>query len=149
MDEKTNLFSPAELKGFDELLTAGGKLEKLTSALKRSALSLYAQRVIPLAPYTYLRRYEVLLRLQAAGSPNAAPEAMLKAASENGLSALIDQRITRHLCKWLGRHPQVWSNEHASFSVNLEFSTAQDDSFVNFVQSLLNATSVPASILGF
>ncbi len=149
MDENTNLFSPAELKGFDELLSAGGKVEKLASALKRSAFSLYAQRLIPLAPYTYLRRYEVLLRLQATGSPNAAPGAMLKAASENGLSAVIDQRITRHLCKWLGRHPEVWSNEHASFSVNLAISTAQEDSFADFVRSTLEATSVPPSILGF
>jgi EAL domain-containing protein (putative c-di-GMP-specific phosphodiesterase class I) len=149
MNEKNNLFSSAELKGFDELLSAGGKIQKLASALKRSVFSLYAQRLIPLAPYTYLRRYEVLLRLQAAGSPNAAPAAMLKAASENGLSAVIDQRITSLLSEWLGRHPQVWSNERASFSVNLAISTAQQDSFVDFVRSTLGATSVPASILGF
>ena len=38
-------------------------------------------------------------------APNAAPQAMLKAAVENGLGSMIDRRVITELIGLLVRHP--------------------------------------------
>ncbi len=123
-------------------------LEKLFLALRRSPINLYVQRLVPLANRSHLRRYEVLLRSRAPGAPNSAP-ALLKAAVEHGLGAVIDRRVVRRLCQWLDRHRDVWADERAAFSVNLTDSTNYDAAFAQFVASNLKTADLPARLLGF
>jgi EAL domain-containing protein (putative c-di-GMP-specific phosphodiesterase class I) len=58
-----------------------------------------------------LRRYEVLLRSKSEDAPNAAPQAMLKAAVESGLGSMIDRRVLTQLIAWLVHHPEVWKTQ--------------------------------------
>ncbi len=123
-------------------------LEKLSLALRRSPINLYVQRLVPLSTRTHMRRYEVLLRSRAPGAPNSAP-ALLKAAVEHGLGAVIDRRVVRRLCQWLDRHRDVWADERAAFSVNLTDSTNYDSAFAQFVASNLKTADLPARLIGF
>ena len=67
------------------------------AALRRSPIALHVQRLVPLTKGSQLKRYEVLLRSKSETAPNSAPQAMLKAAVENGLGSMIDRRVMTEL----------------------------------------------------
>jgi EAL domain-containing protein (putative c-di-GMP-specific phosphodiesterase class I) len=125
------------------------EIDRLHAALRRSPISLHVQRLVPLTKGSQLRRYEVLLRSGAEDAPNAAPHAMLKAAVENGLGSMIDRRVVTELVGWLVRHPEVWQQHPAMFSVNLTTTALHDEHFIKFVGLCLAKSSLPKSMIAF
>jgi EAL domain-containing protein (putative c-di-GMP-specific phosphodiesterase class I) len=107
------------------------------------------QRLVPLIKGSQLKRYEVLLRSKAEDAPNAAPQAMLKAAVENGLGSMIDRRVVAELIGWLVRHPDVWQKHAVMFSVNLTTTALHDEHFMKFVGLCLAKSSLPKAMIGF
>jgi len=124
-------------------------IDRLHAALRRSPIALHVQRLVPLAKGSQLRRFEVLLRSKSEAAPNAAPQAMLKAAVENGLGSLIDRRVVTELIGWLVRHPDVWRTEAVMFSVNLTTTALLDEHFIKFVGLCLAKSSLSKGMIAF
>jgi EAL domain-containing protein (putative c-di-GMP-specific phosphodiesterase class I) len=125
------------------------EIDRLHAALRRSPIALHVQRLVPLNKGSQLRRYEVLLRSSSEDAPNAAPQAMLKAAVENGLGSMIDRRVITQLIGWLIHHPDVWQTTAVMFSVNLTTTALHDEHFIKFVDLCLTKASLPKAMIAF
>jgi EAL domain-containing protein (putative c-di-GMP-specific phosphodiesterase class I) len=125
------------------------EIDRLHAALRRSPIALHVQRLVPLIKGSQLKRYEVLLRSKSESAPNAAPQAMLKAAVENGLGSMIDRRVITELIGYLVRHPDVWKSTAVQFSVNLTATALHDEHFIKFVELCLAKSSLPKGMIAF
>jgi EAL domain-containing protein (putative c-di-GMP-specific phosphodiesterase class I) len=125
------------------------EIDRLHAALRRSPIALHVQRLVPLAKGSQLKRYEVLLRSKSDSAPNAAPQAMLKAAVENGLGSMIDRRVITELIGHLVRHPEIWKSTAVQFSVNLTTTALHDEHFIKFVGLCLAKSSLPKGMIAF
>jgi EAL domain-containing protein (putative c-di-GMP-specific phosphodiesterase class I) len=124
-------------------------IERLRAALRRTPIALHVQRLVPLTKGNQLKRYEVLLRSKSEEAPNVAPQAMLKAAVENGLGSMIDRRVVTELVGWLLQHPHVWQDQPVMFSVNLTTTALQDEHFIKFLGLCLEKARLPKSMIAF
>jgi EAL domain-containing protein (putative c-di-GMP-specific phosphodiesterase class I) len=129
--------------------TVTPEIDRLHAALRRSPIALHVQRLVPLAKGSQLKRYEVLLRSKSDAAPNAAPQAMLKAAVENGLGSMIDRRVITELIGYLVHHPEVWKTTAVQFSVNLTTTALHDEHFIKFVELCLAKSSLPKGMIAF
>jgi EAL domain-containing protein (putative c-di-GMP-specific phosphodiesterase class I) len=129
--------------------TVNPEIDRLHAALRRSPIALHVQRMVPLTKGSQLKRYEVLLRSKSEDAPNAAPQAMLKAAVEHGLGSMIDRRVVTELIGWLVHHPDVWQTHAVMFSVNLTMTALHDEHFIKFVELCLAKSSLPKAMIGF
>jgi EAL domain-containing protein (putative c-di-GMP-specific phosphodiesterase class I) len=125
------------------------EIDRLNAALRRSPIALHVQRLVPLTKGSQLKRYEVLLRSKSETAPNAAPQAMLKAAVDNGLGSMIDRRVVTELIGHLIRHPEVWKSTAVMFSVNLTTTALHDEHFIKFVELCLVKSSLPKGMIAF
>ena len=125
------------------------EIDRLNAALRKSPIALHVQRLVPLSKGSQLKRYEVLLRSKSDSAPNVAPQAMLKAAVENGLGSMIDRRVMTELIGWLVHHPEVWQGNEAMFSVNLTKTALQDEHFIKFVELCLAKAALPKGVIAF
>jgi len=125
------------------------EIDRLHAALRRSPIALHVQHLVPLTKGTQVRRYEVLLRSKSETAPNVAPQAMLKAAVENGLGSMIDRRVITELIGWLVHHPDVWQVDEVMFSVNLTETALHDEHFIKFVELCLAKASLPKGTIAF
>ena len=125
------------------------EIDRLHAALRRSPIALHVQRLVPLTKGSRLKRYEVLLRSKSDTAPNSAPQAMLKAAVENGLGSMIDRRVITELIGWLVKHPDVWKSAAVLFSVNLTSTALHDEHFIKFVGLCLEKASLPRGMIAF
>jgi EAL domain-containing protein (putative c-di-GMP-specific phosphodiesterase class I) len=125
------------------------EIDRLHAALRRSPIALHVQRLVPLTKGSQLKRYEVLLRSKSDTAPNAAPEAMLKAAVDNGLGSMIDRRVVSELIGYLLRHPDIWKSNAVMFSVNLTITALHDEHFLRFVGLCLAKSSLPKGMIAF
>jgi EAL domain-containing protein (putative c-di-GMP-specific phosphodiesterase class I) len=125
------------------------EIDRLHAALRRSPIALHVQRLVPLTKGSQLRRYEVLLRSKSDTAPNSAPQAMLKAAVENGLGSMIDRRVVTELIGFLVRHPDVWKTTAVMFSVNLTTTAVHDEHFLKFVELCLEKSGLPKGMIAF
>jgi EAL domain-containing protein (putative c-di-GMP-specific phosphodiesterase class I) len=128
---------------------ASPDIDRLHAALRRSPIALHVQRLVPLTKGSQLKRYEVLLRSKSDIAPNSAPQAMLKAAVENGLGSMIDRRVITELISWLVKHPDVWRSTAVLFSVNLTTTALHDEHFIKFVGLCLEKASLPKGMIAF
>jgi EAL domain-containing protein (putative c-di-GMP-specific phosphodiesterase class I) len=138
--------------GFTDKRPQGGvtpEIDRLHAALRRSPIALHVQRLVPLTKGSQLKRYEVLLRSKSDVAPNSAPQAMLKAAVENGLGSMIDRRVVTELIGFLIRHPDVWKSTAVMFSVNLTTTAIHDEHFMKFVELCLEKSSLPKGMIAF
>jgi Amt family ammonium transporter len=125
------------------------EIDRLNAAMRKSPIALHVQRLVPLAKGSQLKRYEVLLRSGSEEAPNAAPQAMLKAAVENGLGSMIDRRVITELIGWLVRHPNTWQMNEVMFSVNLTSTALHDEHFIKFIDLCLVKSSLPKGTIAF
>jgi EAL domain-containing protein (putative c-di-GMP-specific phosphodiesterase class I) len=142
----------APAAGFSDRLGPGGvtpEIDRLHAALRRSPIALHVQRLVPLTKGSQLKRYEVLLRSKSESAPNSAPQAMLKAAVENGLGSMIDRRVITELISYLVHHPEVWKSTAVQFSVNLTTTALHDEHFIKFVELCLAKSSLPKGMIAF
>jgi EAL domain-containing protein (putative c-di-GMP-specific phosphodiesterase class I) len=125
------------------------EIDRLHAALRRSPIALHVQRLVPLTKGSPLKRYEVLLRSKSETAPNAAPQAMLKAAVENGLGSMIDRRVVTELIGHLVHHPEIWKSTAVMFSVNLTTTALHDEHFIKFIELCLVKSSLPKGMIAF
>jgi EAL domain-containing protein (putative c-di-GMP-specific phosphodiesterase class I) len=125
------------------------EIDRLHAALRSSPIALHVQRLVPLTKGSQLKRYEVLLRSKSDTAPNAAPQAMLQAAVDNGLGSMIDRRVVTELIGYLLRHPDVWKSNAVMFSVNLTSTALHDEHFLRFVGLCLAKSSLPKGMIAF
>jgi EAL domain-containing protein (putative c-di-GMP-specific phosphodiesterase class I) len=125
------------------------EIDRLHAALRKSPIALHVQRLMPLTKGSQTKRYEVLLRSSADNAPNSAPQAMLKAAVENGLGSMIDRRVISELISWLVRHPQTWQDNGVMFSVNLTSTALHDEHFIKFIELCLLKSALPKGTIAF
>jgi EAL domain-containing protein (putative c-di-GMP-specific phosphodiesterase class I) len=125
------------------------EIDRLHAALRRSPIALHVQRLVPLTKGSQLKRYEVLLRSKSDSAPNSAPQAMLKAAVDNGLGSMIDRRVITELISYLVHHPEVWKSTAVMFSVNLTTTALHDEHFIKFVELCLAKSSLPKGMIAF
>jgi Amt family ammonium transporter len=125
------------------------EIDRLHAALRRSPIALHVQRLVPLAKGGQLKRYEVLLRSKSETAPNSAPQAMLKAAVENGLGSMIDRRVITELIGYLVRHPDVWKSTAVLFSINITTTALHDEHFIKFVGLCLAKSNLPTGMIAF
>ena len=125
------------------------EIDRLHAALRRSPIALHVQRLVPLTKGSQLKRYEVLLRSKSETAPNAAPQAMLKAAVDNGLGSMIDRRVVTELIGHLVRHPDIWKSTAVMFSVNLTTTALHDEHFIKFVELCLAKSALPKGMIAF
>jgi EAL domain-containing protein (putative c-di-GMP-specific phosphodiesterase class I) len=125
------------------------EIDRLHAALRKSPIALHVQRLMPLTKGSQTKRYEVLLRSSADNAPNAAPQAMLKAAVENGLGSMIDRRVISELIGWLVRHPETWQANEVMFSVNLTSTALHDEHFIKFIELCLLKSALPRGTIAF
>ena len=135
----------------DQALQGGvtPEIDRLHAALRRSPIALHVQRLMPLTKGSQLKRYEVLLRSKSDNAPNAAPQAMLKAAVEHGLGSMIDRRVVTELIGYLVHHPEIWKSTAVMFSVNLTTTALHDEHFIKFVELCLAKSSLPKGMIAF
>jgi EAL domain-containing protein (putative c-di-GMP-specific phosphodiesterase class I) len=124
------------------------EIDRLHSALRRSPITLFVQRLIPLTKGTQGGCFEVLLRSKTEVTPIAAPQAMLKAAVEAGLGSMIDRRVLTTLIGWLVRNSDAWQ-EGTLFTVNLTETALHDENFLRFIELCLAKSSLPKGTIGF
>lgn len=129
--------------------TTSPEIDRLHAALRRSPIALHIQRLMPLIKGSQLKRFEVLLRSPSESAPNAAPQAMLKAAVDHGLGSVIDRRVVSQLIGWLVNNPEAWRAHAVMFSVNLTISSLQDEDFLNFVGLCLAKSGLPKAMIAF
>jgi EAL domain-containing protein (putative c-di-GMP-specific phosphodiesterase class I) len=125
------------------------EIDRLHAALRRSPIALHVQRLVPLTKGSQLKRYEVLLRSKSDTAPNAAPQAMLKAAVENGLGSMIDRRVVTELIGHLVHHPEIWKSTAVMFSVNLTTTALHDEHFIKFIELCLAKSLLPKGMIAF
>jgi EAL domain-containing protein (putative c-di-GMP-specific phosphodiesterase class I) len=125
------------------------EIDRLNAEMRKSPILLHVQRLVPLSKGGQLKRYEVLLRTGSETSPNAAPQAMLKAAVEHGLGSMIDRRVITELISWLVRHPETWQKNEVMFSVNLTTTALQDEHFIKFIELCLAKCALPKGTIAF
>jgi EAL domain-containing protein (putative c-di-GMP-specific phosphodiesterase class I) len=125
------------------------EIDRLHAALRRSPIALHVQRLVPLTKGSQLKRYEVLLRSKSESAPNSAPQAMLKAAVENGLGSMIDRRVVTELIGYLVHHPEIWKSTAVMFSVNLTTTALHDEHFIKFIELCLAKSSLPKGMIAF
>jgi EAL domain-containing protein (putative c-di-GMP-specific phosphodiesterase class I) len=125
------------------------EIDRLHAALRKSPIALHVQRLMPLTKGSQTKRYEVLLRSSADNAPNVAPQAMLKAAVENGLGSMIDRRVISELIGWLVRHPETWQANEVMFSVNLTSTALHDEHFIKFIELCLMKSALPKGTIAF
>ena len=124
-------------------------IDQLHAALRESPIALHVQQLIPLIKGSALKRYEVLLRSKSDSAANVAPQAMLKQTVENGLGSMIDRRVVTELIGFLTRHPDIWQNNQAMFSVNLTSTALHDEHFMKFVELCLTKAQLPVGTMAF
>jgi EAL domain-containing protein (putative c-di-GMP-specific phosphodiesterase class I) len=125
------------------------EIDRLHAALRRSPIALHVQRLVPLTKGSQLKRYEVLLRSKSESAPNAAPQAMLKAAVEHGLGSMIDRRVITELISYLVHNPEIWKTTAVQFSVNLTTTALHDEHFIKFVGLCLAKSGLPKGMVAF
>jgi EAL domain-containing protein (putative c-di-GMP-specific phosphodiesterase class I) len=129
--------------------TVTPEIDRLHAAMRKSPIALHVQRLVPLSKGSALKRYEVLLRSKSDSAPNVAPQAMLKAAVDNGLGSMIDRRVITELVGFLSRRPEIWQNNEAMFSVNLTSTALHDEHFIKFVELCLAKAALPMGTIAF
>jgi len=125
------------------------EIDRLHAALLRGPIALHIQRLVPLTKGSELKRYEVLLRSMSDTAPNADPQALLKAAVENGLGSMVDRRVISKLIGFLVHHPEIWTTTAVQFSVNLTSTALHDEHFIKFVELCLAKSSLPKGMIAF
>ncbi len=119
---------------------------RVTEEVRQFPIALHAQRLMPLNTELRIRRYEVLLRDNQAGSESA-PTSFLQSAETSGAASYLDRRVITTLVMWLREHLEAWGDEPSQFSVNLSASSLADPSFVDCVRTRLDAAQLPPGLI--
>jgi len=122
-------------------------VDRLFAALRRTAIALHAQQLVPLGDTAGAAHYEVLLRSGA--DATEAPHTMLARATKAGLASMIDRRVITLLLGWLLKHRTSWADAPPVFSVNLSATALRDEHFCQFLELCLTKARLPRGLMAF
>ena len=125
------------------------EIDHLFAALRREAIALHVQRLVPLQPIDGVRRFEVLLRSMSSTGEDEAPHKMLAQATKAGLASMIDRRVITTLLGWLVKHRTVGEAERTIFSVNLSATALRDEHFGRFLELCIEKSGLLRGTLAF
>jgi EAL domain-containing protein (putative c-di-GMP-specific phosphodiesterase class I) len=121
---------------------------QIERALEAERFELYLQPIRSLHATARMPHYEVLLRLQADGRL-LEPGLFFGSAVRRNLMPSIDRWVVRSLLMWLASNRKLWSKLPAVFCVNLSSQSMTDSGFINFVESAIEMSGLPAQALCF
>ncbi|MEW9899932.1 EAL domain-containing protein [Chitinivorax sp. PXF-14] len=132
--------------GMDAALLQRLTLEsELRTALEHEQLVLHYQPKVELASGRVVG-LEALIRWQHPQKGMVPPASFIPVAEQTGLIPQIDRWVLRRACHQLKAWQQA-GMEAVSVSVNISASHFEDDNLIQYIQSLLAATGLPASRL--
>lgn len=115
-------------------------------ALER--LRLHAQPIESAAP-SNRSRFEILLRVEAAGGLTEAPAELLQAAREAGRLAEVDRWVVQRAVESLRHWRRGLRDRPLQVCINLSDASIEDPHFAEFIESTIVESDVPASWLCF
>jgi EAL domain-containing protein (putative c-di-GMP-specific phosphodiesterase class I) len=115
-------------------------------ALER--LRLHAQPIESAAP-SNRSRFEILLRVEAAGGQIEAPAELLRAAGEAGRLAEVDRWVLQRTVESLRHWRRGLHHLPLQVCINLSEASIEDPQFAKFVESTIVGSDVPAGWLCF
>ncbi len=126
-------------------------VSQINNALSDDLFQLYIQPIVPIGSKQQKKvRFEVLLRMQnhIPGRDLTLPGAFLPAAERYNLSTKIDYWVVQRVFEWLADHPEELSKTE-SCSINLSGLSLNDNDFLDFIVSSMEAMKIPPEIICF
>lgn len=141
------------LREDEELAKRHGEMQwvtKIQAALESDEFRLYVQPIVPVLEGQGAARehYEVLIRMRDDSGCEIPPGAFLPAAERYNLAARVDRWVLTSLLEWLGGNARELERIDMC-SVNLSGLTVADETFLDFVVELFEASSVPSGKICF
>ncbi|MDR9466813.1 EAL domain-containing protein [Marinospirillum sp.] len=124
------------------------KFESLKRALPDNRLQLFAQAIQPIQESNEGVSFEILLRMQDPDGSIVPPGEFLPAAETFGFMLEIDHWVIRNTLHSLAREPE-WLALTEKCGINLSGASLSSPDLVNFIDTQLQATGVPAHKLSF
>jgi EAL domain-containing protein (putative c-di-GMP-specific phosphodiesterase class I)/integral membrane sensor domain MASE1 len=124
------------------------KFESLKRALPENRLLLFAQAIQPIQEPSERLSFEILLRMQGPDGAIVPPGEFLPAAETFGFMLEIDHWVIRNTLQSLANEPQ-WLALTDKCGINLSGASLSSPDLVNYIDSQLQATGVPAHKLSF
>jgi diguanylate cyclase (GGDEF)-like protein len=124
-------------------------LHRLIGAMQENRLTLFAQRIMPLASREQVGGYELLLRSLDPPLENHAPGPLLAAALRSGLAPELDLWVINHaICAARPYLPELLAAD-VSLSINLAGPSLTDDGFLERLRALIGRSNLPPGLILF
>lgn len=124
---------------------------RIGAALEHDHFRLYCQTIAPLRvpQQDSLRHFEILLRMYDPDTDELLlPGQFVPAAERFGLGVRLDRHVIDRTLRWFERHPDGAARVNLC-SINLTAASIEDESFLQFLQTRLQRSSLPAHKLCF
>ncbi|WP_166269412.1 DUF1631 family protein [Marinobacter caseinilyticus] len=122
-------------------------VSRIDSVLESGALSLRAQRIVPVSD-TGPAYYEILLGLQDNEGNTISPQAFIEAAEQFRRSTRIDRWVLDNAFDWMQANPDIVASV-GGFNINLSGASLSDDAFLSYLEDTVRGGRVPANKLCF
>jgi diguanylate cyclase (GGDEF)-like protein len=118
-------------------------------ALDSDGFDLLAQPIAALGSRSARPRYEILLRMREGDGKSMPPATFFSAAERYHLMPQIDRWVLSRTIAELGRAADDVVSCGAMFAINLSGQSLSDDDILEFIEEEIEASKIPASVLGF
>jgi diguanylate cyclase (GGDEF)-like protein len=123
-------------------------MAKIRDALDAGAFQLHAQVISPLRDAHRPTRFEILVRLNEAGTLHA-PEKFLSAAVECNLMPEVDRWVVSRTLEALRQHADVLQPSNVEFAINIAAQSLAQPSFAEFLAEEFRHCPLPADVIFF
>ena len=134
-----------------ELARRQGEMQwvsRVVQALEQNKLELSLQPIVPVCQtQSACGHFEVLLRMRDAQGEIILPGAFMPAAERYNLAQRVDRWVVAKLLHWLEHEPQAAAIKVCA--INLSGHSLTDESFLDYVLTLLQHSTVDAQCLCF
>ncbi len=124
-------------------------VHRISSAFDTDSFSLYAQPVAHLAEGRVVSHYEVLVRMQDEHGKIIPPGAFIPAAERYNQMPNLDRWVIRRTLEMLREAQGDLAFPPVEVAINLSGKSLTDDSFLEYVVDLFDATGVPCENVSF
>jgi len=122
-------------------------VSEITLALDDNRFELFCQPIIPIyADGDRSKHYEILIRMRGVDDELKLPFAFIGAAERYNLMPSIDRWVMRNAFLYIKQLP---NETNTTFSLNLSGTTLSDNSFIDYVNLLLEEHSISPSMICF
>jgi diguanylate cyclase (GGDEF)-like protein len=128
------------MRRHDDVVAVG----KLRSALKRDALLLYAQRIVPLQSHSGAGGYEILMRMRDQDDSIVSPGPLIAAAARYQLLPTVDRWVAQRALQSIAPYRSLLRSSGISISINVSGQSVGDEAFTTLFTELLKSANLPA-----